>query len=241
MKVILLIALLCLSAVTASKVETTSPGLDDILAEGSPIRTLIDGVLDNGSSSELSTYIGLFNQFYPVLKTLADSVDPEKGEMLKQFDYRYCINDNFNKPVICFDAVWTFIIGFHSEQFADENRFYNLTISPYATMHADFSVSTFTGPARVLLGQNFEFVHFRAPFSFEVETRDKLCYAGDLHIKPINTVTAVRAQFLECELTIPEETHRCSWDEGVGALIQEHVLTEGYESTLLDRVCITSS
>mmetsp|Transcript_23402 Transcript_23402/g.23354 ORF Transcript_23402/g.23354 Transcript_23402/m.23354 type:complete len:162 (-) Transcript_23402:49-534(-) len=161
--------------------------------------------------------------------------------MVKQFDYQYCINDQQNKPVICFEAEWLFIIGFRSLQFHDEDRFYNLTVTPYATMTANFSLNSLTGPARLSIGPSLEFVHFRLPLSFEVEDKDKFCYAGNLQIDPISILTSAKAEFLECEITIPEETTRCNWDEGVGARINNALLTDGYESTLLDRVCMTPS
>ncbi|CAI2377080.1 unnamed protein product [Moneuplotes crassus] len=226
---------------STSASSTSNSGIENILMEGSPIRTLVDGVLKDGSSSELTTYIELFNQFYPFLKTLTDSIDPSTGEILKHVDYSYCFYDDHKNPVLCFTADWTFIIGFHSEQFSDDDRFYNLTVTPYATMHVDFSVNTYTGPAKIAVGPSIEFVHFRAPISFELETRDKFCYSGDLNIKPISLLTTATAEFLECEITIPEETTRCQWDEGVGAKIFEVLLTEGYGSTLLDRVCFDSN
>jgi len=235
MKILILLALICIATVTAKlPIET------EHLEQNSPLKMLMNGVLNGGNNNELSTYIKLFDQVFPMLKAITDSVDPSKGQSVQSFNYEWCLRDDTGNRIACLEATWIFIVGFTSSQYHDDKRFYNLTVTPYANMSVDLSVSSFTGPAKLSIGPYIDLISFRSPVSFEMENRNRLCYSGGLDVKPISVLTAAQAQFLECEMTIPEDTHRCNWDEGVGAKVHEAVLNEGYQSVLLQRTCVES-
>ena len=238
MKVILLVALFCLIAVSA-KGENGKYSLEkEVFGADSPIKFLMEGLIEDGSNTELSSYIKVFNQVFPLVKALSSAADAASGQAVKEFRYNYCLRDNEGNEWLCFNAIWNFIVGWHADQFHDEKRFYNLTITPYASMTSDLTLSFFSGPAKIDVGPYFDFVNFTAPLSFEMEDRDTLCYDGNMNIHPITIETAVVAKFLECEVVIPEDTHTCDWDSGVGARIYQAQLNEGYHSVLLDRTCI---
>lgn len=212
----------------------------EIFGKSSPIKLLMKGMIENGSNTELSTYIKVFNKVYPLLKAFTDSVDPSKGQAVKEFRYEWCLRTARGDNIFCIDAKWNFVIGWRADQFHDATRFYNLTVVPFAYMNAVVNISTQADPAKISFGPSFHFVDFQAPLSFEMENKDTLCYSGAFSIAPITVVAGLGASFIECEIMIPEDTHTCTWTERMGARLFSATLNEGYTSVLLPRTCVRS-
>jgi hypothetical protein len=242
MRLIFWIAIiLAFSAVAqAGKVKGKFQVEEHLFSKSSPIKLLMEGLIENGSNTELSTYIKVFNQVFPLLKAFTDAVDPTRGEAIKTYKYEWCWRTDGGQTIGCFDLIWNFIIGWRADQFHDDKRFYNLTISPYAYMDVTTNVTTSTDPIQFNVGLVSKLVNFRAPLSFEMQDKDTLCYSGSLSVSPIILNAGVGLKFLECELMIPEDTHTCDWTERLGASFFYRELNEGYQTVLLDRTCVKS-
>lgn len=212
----------------------------NLFGKQSPVKLLMEGVLENGKNVELATYVKVFNQVFPMLKAFTDAVNPEKGEAVKQYRYEWCLRDDRGDPYFCFNLVWNFIIGWQADQFHDDNRFYNLTVTPYAYMNADIKLTLEAPPSKLSFGPTFNFANFTAPLSFEMENKDTLCYAGSLSVAPITINTGITANFIECRITIPEDAQECEWGDPLSARFYQAHLNEGYHSVLLDRTCVHS-
>lgn len=237
----LAVVILVLAFVSAKHEKGKFEVEGNLFGEKSPIKLLMEGMIKDGSNTELMTYLKVFNQVYPLVKAFTDSVDPTRGEAIKEYKYQYCIRTQRGDNIACFDFVWNFVVGWRAEQFHDTARFYNLTVTPYAFMSAEMSVSTQADPAQINFGPKFNFVDFSAPLSFEMEDRETLCYSGALTIAPVVMDVGLSAKFLECEIMIPEDTHNCNWTERMGARFFYAELNDGYHSELLERTCIHAS
>ena len=212
----------------------------DLFGKTSPIKLLMQGVLENGSNTELSTYIKVFNQVYPLLKAFSNSIDPTKGESIKEYQYQWCMRDTRGVNIFCVNLLWSFVVGWRATQFHDNNRFYNLTVTPYAFMRADINATTEQAPFKLSVGPRIEMVRFTAPLSFEMVNKDQLCFSGFMSMLPITIDAGASASFLQCEIMIPEDVQTCGWTERLGARFFSRKLTDGISSTILDRTCVKS-
>lgn len=210
----------------------------DLFGKSSPIKLLMQGMLQDGQNTELSTYIKVFNQVFPLLKAFTSGA--KDGQAVKEYRYQWCYRDDRGNPYVCADFVWNFLIGWRANQFSDSVRFYNLTIVPYAIMNGQVTFSTESNPVKLSIGPAFNFLDFTAPLSFEMVNKDTLCYSGSMSISPITINAGVSASFLECRITIPEDVQECSWTNRLGARFFSAQLSDGYASTLLDRTCVHS-
>lgn len=242
MKLIILIAVLvCFSAFANAGKESGKYSVEgDMFGKSSPVKLLMEGLIENGSNVELTTYVKVFNQVFPLLKAFTDAADPSKGKAVKEFRYQWCLRDTHGDTIFCVDTVWNFVVGWRANQFHDEKRFYNLTIAPYVDMNMVVNISTDSDPIKFSIGPAFHFFNFNAPLSFEMQDKDTLCYSGNLHIDPINVEAGLAASFLECQVMIPEDTHTCSWSEKLSARFFQAQLNDGYDSVLLARTCVKS-
>lgn len=212
----------------------------DLFGKSSPIKLLMQGAIENGSNTELSTYIKIFNQVFPLIKAFSNSLDPTKGEAIKEYQYQWCMQDTRGANVFCVNMIWSFIVGWRATQFHDDSRFYNLTITPYAEMRTLVNLTTEQAPFKVSLGSRIDMVGFNSPLSFEMVNKDQLCFSGYMTLKPITIDAGVSASFLQCEIMIPEDVQSCGWSERIGARFFSSKLNDGYSSTILDRTCVKS-
>jgi hypothetical protein len=242
MKLVYCIAIVCCFIASAQAInERGRYNIEaDLIGESSPIKLILEGMIENGANTELSTYIKVFNQVFPLLKAFTDAANPEKGNAVKTFRWEWCWRTGRGENIFCTDLVWNFVVGWRADQFHDEKRFYNLTVVPYAYMNAQMNISTQADPVKLSIGPHFQFVDFSAPLSFQMDNKDTLCYSGNLHIAPLTLTAGLGASFLECELMIPEDTHTCSWTEKLGARFFSAQLNDGYDSVLLERTCVHS-
>ena len=211
-----------------------------IFGKESPIKLLMQGLIKDGDSTELNTYIKIFNQVFPLLKAFADPTKSGNGQAIKEFHYEWCLTGSKGQNIFCVDMSWNFVVGWRANQFHDDKRFYNLTVIPYAYMNSVFNFTTESDPIKLYIGPNFKFVDFHAPLSFEMENKDTLCYSGFVTVNPIVIDAGIGAKFLECQVMIPEDVQSCDWTAPIDARIFNFQLNDGYTTTLLDRTCVHS-
>ena len=242
MKLILFIAVLvCFSTLASAKGESGKYSVEsDMFGKASPVKLLMEGLIENGSNVELSTYVKVFNQVFPLLKAFTDAADPSNGQAVKEYRYQWCLRDDRGDAIACADFVWNFVVGWRANQYHDDNRFYNLTVAPYADMNLVVNISTEADPFKLSIGPAIHFFNVEAPISFEMENKDTLCYSGMVHIDSINVEAGLAASFLECEVMIPEDRHTCNWSEKLSARFFKAKLNEAYTTVLLDRTCVNS-
>lgn len=236
--VVVILAMVTLASAAGEKGKFNIEG--DVFGKSSPIKLLMEGVLSNGKNTELTTYVKVFNQVFPLLKAFTDSALAQNGQAVKEYRYQWCFRDTRGDPYFCADFLWNFVIGWRADQFNDAQRFYNLTITPYAFMDAQVTFSSQADPVKLAIGPSFNLLNFTAPVSFEMVNKDTLCYSGSMNLNPITIVAKVNAAFLECRVTIPEDTHQCDYTERIGARIYSAQISDGYRSSLLDRTCVKS-
>ena len=137
-----------------------------IFGEESPIKMIMKGLLEEGKMSEVATYISLANKAFPLLTAKADS----KGNGLNVLSaqYTYCVFAGGEHDNWCFKFDWSIIIGFESSQFSDDDRFYNLTVAPFARINLNSNISYNIAPFSLAISPSFNIFDWSAPLSFEI-------------------------------------------------------------------------
>ena len=232
--------LLVFASVWAEKDVKTYEIENGLFGKDSPIKFLLKGIVENGDNKELTSYLKVFNQMFPLLKAFADPLSPGATSAIKEYQWSWCWRNQEGYALFCVNFVWQFVIGWQASQYHDDNRFYNLTIVPYAKMNANANVTTEQDPVKLNVGPWVRVINFEAPVSFEMVDKDTLCYAGYAKANPITIDAGFSASFLECEITIPEDTHHCDYTEALGAKFFHLELTDPYITVLLDRTCVHS-
>ena len=175
----------------------------------------------------------MMNSVMPIIKAFANSADSSNN--VGTYTYEWCLNSGQGYNIFCVDLTWSFFVGWRANQFTDEKRLYNLTVVPYAYMDVIANFITSGDPIRLEAGPVVRFVHFQAPFSFEFENQDTLCYESNIAVDPISIDAGLGASFLECEIMIPEDKETCNWTNHLAARFFNADLNDGYYSSFLDR------
>ena len=238
MKLVLFVVLLLsilqfTNAVRFGNSQETQP------AEASSANELFQTLLQ-GAMKDPKGALSLVNQILPIIKAFTNKVDPSSAKSVTSYTYQWCMQSTQGANIFCIDTTWNFVVGWRAFQFHDDNRFYNLTVTPFAYMQAIVNVTTEGDPVKFSIGPNFQLVNFQAPLSFEMVDKDTLCYSGTLAVNPVTIDAGLGARFLECQTIIPESQTSCSWTERLAARFFYSELNVGYYSSLLDRTCVHS-
>lgn len=199
----------------------------------SPIGMLMKGFVDpkDEGANSVQTFLRLAEQLIP----LAQSKVNEKPGSLTYFR-QWCtgaVGDAFN---VCIFVNAELYIGWRVSQVGFTGS-YNVTYTPFTLFRAGANASASSYPAEVSYGAYFSIVDIQVPVNLLL-AQSQICYSARFAMLPTAAYTAIAANLLQCERSIPDMTPwMCSKITGAEFRHLEWDFTDAMFINLLPYTC----
>ena len=232
----LILALVLMFSVSAVEWEVEQ----NLFGEQSPLAILLKGAIEGKSQQELTSYLKVANQLFPLL-TAKKSQDSDSALAAWEYTDNYCFWNGGSHNNFCFYYSWKILVGWNAEQYADDSRFYNLTVTPFASAFLTTNVTWNAAPWSVHVSPYFDLLDFRAPIGVEIVNSQTFCYSGQASLQPIHLGSYLGTSWLQCQADITEqESGSCDFSPLVSARFWKLDFNKAWSANFLEEHCWVS-